>query len=84
VTGARERPLVARQALGWPPLIRARDVMAGFEGVPRRYGVYQLFARFGHVEVYVWAFLGRARPTAAQLAAANAELRTAAPPLRLN
>jgi hypothetical protein len=62
VTMVRERPLVARRTLRWPPLIRARDVTAGFEGVPRRYGVYQLF--------------GRARPTARQLAAANAELQT--------
>jgi hypothetical protein len=76
VTVARERPLVARRTLRWPPLIRARDVTAGFEGVPHRYGVYQLFARFGHVEAYVWAFFGRARPTARQLAAANAELQT--------
>jgi hypothetical protein len=76
VTVARERPLVARHALRWPPRIRAREVTAGFEGVPHRYGVYQLFARFNHVEAYVWAFFGRARPTARQLAAANAELRT--------
>jgi hypothetical protein len=76
VTVAFERPLVARRAPRWPPLIRARNVRPGFEGVPRRYGVYQLFARFGHVEAYVWAFFGRARPTARQLAAANAELRT--------
>jgi hypothetical protein len=76
VTVARERPLVARRTLRWPPLIRARDVTAGFEGVQRRYGVYQLFARVGHVEAYIWAFFGRARPTAKQLAAANAELRT--------
>jgi hypothetical protein len=76
VTVARERPLVARRTLRWPPLIRARDVTAGFEGVPHRYGVYQLFARFGHVEAYVWAFFGRARPTTRQLAAANAELQT--------
>ena len=76
VTVARERPLVAKRALRWPPLLRARDVTAGFEGVPHRYGVYQLFARFGRIEAYVWAFFGRARPTAEQLAAANAELRT--------
>jgi hypothetical protein len=75
VTVAVERPLVARRAL-WPPTIRARDVGAGFEGVARRYGVYQLFARFGQVEAYVWAFFGRSRPTAAQLAAANRELET--------
>jgi hypothetical protein len=71
---AVERPLVARRAPSWPPTIHDRDVGAGFEGVSSRYGVYQLFARFGQVEAYVWAFFGRAHPTPAQLAAANAEL----------
>ena len=71
---AVEHPLVARHALAWPPTIRPRDVSAGFEGIPRHYGVYQLFARFGRLEAYVWAFFGRAHPTPAQLAAANAEL----------
>ena len=73
---AREHPLVAKRAGSWPPKIRSRDISAGFEGVPHRYGVYQLFARFGRVEAYVWAFFGRARPTAVQLGAANAELHT--------
>lgn len=31
----------------WPPLIRARDVTAGFEGVPDRYGVFQRLVRTG-------------------------------------
>jgi hypothetical protein len=44
--------------------------------VPHRYGVYELFAHFGGVEAHIWAFFGRSRPSAAQLAAANAELRT--------
>jgi len=53
-------------------------VSAGMEGVPRRYGVYQLFARVrGGDEVLVWAYFGRSRPTTAQLAAANAQLRAA-------
>lgn len=73
---AVEHPLVARRARPWPPTIRARDVVAGFEGVSARYGVYQLFARFGEVEATVWAFFGRAHPTATQLAAANTELRS--------
>jgi hypothetical protein len=44
--------------------------------IPPRFGVYQRLARFGKTEGCVWAFFGRARPTRAQLAAANAELRT--------
>lgn len=48
------------------------------EGIPRRYGVYQLFARLANgEEVIVWAYFGRTRPTAAQLSAANAQLRMA-------
>jgi hypothetical protein len=47
------------------------------EGVPRRFGVYQLFARLpSGDEVTVWAFFGQARPTKVQLAAANARLRS--------
>jgi hypothetical protein len=72
---AVEHPLVAGRAPVWPPTIRAHDI-GGFEGVPARVGVYQRFARFGRVEAYVWAFFGRSHPTAGQLAAANAELRT--------
>jgi hypothetical protein len=70
-----ERPPTARRGSPWPPVIRAGG-LSGIEGVPNRYGVFQLFARFDRVEAYVWAFFGRAHPTVAQLAAANAELRT--------
>lgn len=35
-----------------------------------------LFARFGGVEAYLWALFGRAHRSAAELAAANAALRT--------
>jgi hypothetical protein len=76
VNVAVEHPMVARRAGSWPPTIRARDVVAGFEGVSARYGVYQLSAHFGVVEAYVWAFFGRAQPTLTQLAAANAELHS--------
>lgn len=75
VDAAVEHPFVARRAPACPPTIHAHDI-GSLEGVPSRYGVYQLFARFGHVEANVWAFFGRAHPTQAQLAAANAELRT--------
>jgi len=72
---AIERPLVARPTSAWPPTIRAEN-LSGVEGIPSRYGVYQLFARFGRLEAYVWAFFGRTHPTPKQLAAANLELAT--------
>ena len=67
--------LVGRRAGAWPPVIRPGN-LSGIEGVSSRYGVFQLFARYGRRDVYVWAFFGRAHPTAAQLASANAELRS--------
>ena len=76
VTAAIEHPPVAARASSWPPTIRAGDVTAGLEGISARYGVYQRLARFGKTEAYVWAFFGRAHPTRAQLAEANAALRT--------
>jgi hypothetical protein len=75
VTRVRERPIVAKRQISWPPRIAARDVTAGVEGIPGRYGVYQLFARVANRgEVMVWASFLRSRPTTAQLVAANARL----------
>ena len=74
---AIEHPIVARRRLTWPATVRASDVVAPFEGLPSRIGVYQRFARLGRYEVYLWVFFGRSRPRARQLAAAIAELRTA-------
>jgi hypothetical protein len=71
----RERP--ARAPVGkWPPRIRARDVTAGFEGEPDRYGVFQTFMRTGTLERYLFVWFGRKHPTGHQLARANAELET--------
>jgi hypothetical protein len=48
------------------------------EGIPHRYGVYQLFVRVAdREEVMVWAYFGRSRPTTGQLANANSRLRAA-------
>lgn len=78
ITRVRERPVVARRQIAWPPRIAAREVTAGIEGIPNRYGVYQLFARLTNREaVMVWAYFGRSRPTTEQLAAANGRLRAA-------
>ncbi|HKS79013.1 MAG TPA: hypothetical protein VJQ07_09125 [Gaiellaceae bacterium] len=60
----------------WPPRIRARDVTAGFEGVPDRYGVFQRLVRTGSLDHSLFVWFGRAHPTRRQLARANAELLT--------
>ena len=70
-----ESPLVAKRALVWPPTVRS-DQVAGLEGLPARIGVYQRFARVGTTELTMFVFFGRAHPTAAQLEAANDELRS--------
>jgi hypothetical protein len=72
----RERPSKAPVG-SWPPRIRSRDVIAGFEGVPGRYGYFQTFVRTGTLERYLFVWFGREHPTRHQLARANAELRTA-------
>lgn len=74
---AIEHPIVAKRRTAWPLQVRTRDVVAPFEGLPGRIGVYQSFARVGRYEVYLFVFFGRSRPSARQLAAANAELGTA-------
>jgi hypothetical protein len=72
---ARERP--ARIAPGkWPVRIRRSEVGAGGEGVPRRFGAVQRAVRSAGVEHLLYVWFGRAHPTRAQLARANAELRT--------
>jgi hypothetical protein len=75
LSNGRERP--DRAPVGkWPPRIRASKITAGFEGVSKRYGVFQTFIRTGHLERFLFVWFGRAHPTRRQLARANAELRT--------
>ena len=76
LTVAVEHPPVVRGSSSWPPRIGAGDVVAGIEGVPSRYAVFQRVARVGRRELFVWVFFGRSRPTPAALRAANAELRS--------
>jgi hypothetical protein len=52
-------------------------VRAGFEGLPSRIGVYQASSRVGTLEIFLFVYFGRSRPTAGQLNAANTELRHA-------
>jgi hypothetical protein len=75
LTEGRERPLVGPPGT-WPPRIRRADVSAGLEGVPRRYGVVQMFVRTGVRERFLWVWFGRAKPTSRQLARANAQVRS--------
>lgn len=76
LTVARERPPRLADE-GWPPRLTPRDALPGLEGVPRRIAVYQHRARVRGVEVTVAVFFGRPQPTAAMLARAEAELRSA-------
>jgi hypothetical protein len=73
----RESPATAKEALVWPPTLRAADLVSPFEGLPARIGTYQRFARVGQNELYVLVLFGRSRPDARQLALANAQLRSA-------
>jgi len=71
-----EHPLTAKQTIDWPPRITPGN-LSGIEGIPNKFGVYQRFGRVGDGrEAYVWAFFGRGKPTASQIAKANAELAT--------
>lgn len=77
LTDARERPPYGRRG-SWPPELRASDVIRGpFEGAPARISMIERVVRSGNgVEHFLDVWFGRARPTARQLARANAELRT--------
>lgn len=77
VTVAIERPARLKRTFARPPQIKRSDVSAGFEGLPRRIGVYQTSARIGEREVLIFVFFGRGKPTARQLGRANTELQHA-------
>lgn len=62
----------------WPPTIRLTNVSGGIEGVPSRYGVYQVLAKTSTGgEAYVFVYFGRAHPTRGQIAEANSRLASA-------
>ena len=78
---AIERPFPAwLHQRSWPPHIDPRTVVAPFEGLPGRIGVYQWIGLVGRVEANVMLFFGRSRPTSRQLHAAEAELGAAGIP----
>lgn len=74
---SREPDAPPEKALAWPPRLKARDVTGPAEGVPRRIGVASRAGRLGAYRGALWVYFGRRHPTAAQLARANSELRSA-------
>jgi hypothetical protein len=75
LTYGRERPAFGETG-PWPITLHPGDVRAGFEGVPRRFGVAQRMVRTGGIERSLMVWFGRSRPTTEQLRAANAQLHT--------
>jgi len=61
----------------WPLQVKRAKVTAGFEGLPRRIGVYQASTRVDAREVFLFVFFGRAKPTVRHVNRVNAELRRA-------
>lgn len=80
LSDARERPPYGPRR-SWPAQIRPSEVISGpFEGEPARISYAQLVVRSPKdVEHFLFVWFGRARPTAQQLARANAELQTVRP-----
>jgi hypothetical protein len=81
VSLATERPFPAwLRRRPWPPRVDSSLVVAPFEGLPGRIGVYQWHGLVRSFEAQVMIFFGRSRPTPHQLSAAEAELRAATIP----
>jgi len=77
ITLALEHPMRVGHTCAWPPRVTSRRVLAPFEGLPRRIGVYLCQTPVGTREVSVFIVFGRAIPTTRQLNLVNAELRRA-------
>ncbi len=76
LSNSRERPAY-EMPRGWPPRLRASQVVGPFEGEPPQYGVIQAGRRDrSGVEHFLFVWFGRPHPTRQQLARANAELQT--------
>ena len=75
VTVAVEHPVPGWVRLErWPPRVRSGEIVAPFEGLPARVGVYQHVALVHGIEVSAIVFFGRPHPTAKQAARARALL----------
>jgi hypothetical protein len=77
ITVSIEHPPRVARTFAWPPQVRRAKVHSGFEGLPRRVGVYQASTRVATRQLVVFVFFGRGRPTTGQLDRANTELRHA-------
>jgi hypothetical protein len=66
-------PHAPKQALHWPPRLRAGEARS-FEGLPSRIGVVQRGGVAHGLTTYLFVFFGRPHPTAAQVARAQAEV----------
>ena len=75
----RESKRVPSRTFPWPTQIRASKVVGPIEGEPERFGVFEQFGQRHGVELSLWVFFGRRRPSRAQLARVNGELHTASP-----
>jgi hypothetical protein len=77
ITLALEHPLRVGRTCAWLPRVTRRRVLAPFEGLAGRIGVYQCQTRIGTREVVVFIVFGRTTPTNRQLNRVNAELQRA-------
>jgi hypothetical protein len=78
--GIERDPPKWMRPLRWPP--RIRGVSSPFEGLPVRVGVFQTIGFVNGRSAYLFAFFGRASPTAQQVARARKELATVTFPPR--
>jgi hypothetical protein len=72
--GIERDPPKWMRPLQWPP--RVHDVVAPFEGLPPRIGVFQAQGFVHGNSASLFVFFGRSRPSRAQLRKARAELAT--------
>jgi len=73
----RDAKTKRRPLLAWPPHIRGREVVGPFEGGPAWISSAQRSGVLHGFDASLYVFFGRRHPSWAQLARANAELRTA-------
>ena len=75
ITVALEHPMRVGHTCGSLLRVKRGRVLAPFEGLPSRLGVYLCQASLGTRELSLFIVFGRAVPTTHQLQRTNAELR---------